>query len=262
MPMSLSVPTGNQLLTCLAALQPHHSAALQATLAPVTIASGTVLAAAGAAPSALYFIDSGVVSVIGHTGSGESLELGCVGTEGLTTVGWLLGGAAPPYSFVAQLPLTARRLDVADAFRWIAEGGLLSELITKYGQYVISQLAQSALCARFHTAVARLARWLLLTRSRFGHNVLPLTHEALSHMVGATRSVVSDAIATLRQSACVGSSRGAIEIVDANRLRQHTCECFDVERERLRAFEQSLCLTNRSGRYAQGHASPSPDVDH
>ena len=67
----------------------------------------------------------------------------------------------------------------------------LHELLMNYSQRVMHQLAQSALCNRFHTSVQRLARWLLLTAERADTNRFELTHEFVAQMVGAPRSAVS-----------------------------------------------------------------------
>ena len=74
----------------------------------------------------------------------------------------------------------------------------LHELLMNYSQRVMHQLAQSAVCNRFHTSVQRLARWLLLTAERAETTRFELTHELLAQMVGAPRSAVSQAASTLR----------------------------------------------------------------
>lgn len=232
--------SGNRLLSATRALQPDAFGALQART--VTIRRGTVLAAADEPPTRLYFIDRGIASAIGETASGQSLEVGFVGAEGVSHVGWLLGGTPPAYAFVAQFALTAHEVDARHLQRVLAADARhpLHCLIQMYGQFVIGQLAQSTLCARFHTSAQRLARWLLLTAVSVDADALPLTHEAVAHMVGAPRSQVTDAIGTLRDAGCIKSTRGMISIVDARKLRKHACECFAIERDRLASFERRL----------------------
>ncbi len=241
---------GNRILRAINRLEPEAFEALSGHLRSVTIDRGAVLAPADEAPSHVYFIDTGAMSVIGETASGDSLEVGCVGAEGVSHVGWLLGGTPQPYSFVAHLPLTAREVDARDLKRLLVRDGVhpLHCLIQMYGQFVIAQLAQSTICARFHTAAERLARWLLLTGSSGPPGALPMTHEAVSHMVGAPRSQVTDAIGKLRRAGCITSARGVIEIVDAQKLRRHACECYEVERARRHAFERRLMLKANGSR--------------
>jgi CRP-like cAMP-binding protein len=89
------------------------------------------------------------------------------------------------------------------------------------------QLAQSALCNRFHTSVQRLARWLLLTADRAGTNRFELTHEFAAQMVGAPRSAVSEAASTLRKKGIIDYRRGVLTIRNAKRLQKVACECYE-----------------------------------
>ena len=104
----------------------------------------------------------------------------------------------------------------------------LHELLMNYSQRVMHQLAQSAVCNRFHTSVQRLARWLLLTAERAETTRFELTHELLAQMVGAPRSAVSLAASTLRDKGIIDYRRGVLTIRNTARLHKVACECFDV----------------------------------
>ena len=95
-------------------------------------------------------------------------------------------------------------------------------------QRTMHQLAQSALCNRFHTSVQRLARWLLLTAERADTNRFELTHEFVSQMVGAPRPVVSESAAVLRDKGIIDYRRGVLTIRNPKRLRKMACECVDA----------------------------------
>ena len=86
----------------------------------------------------------------------------------------------------------------------------LHELLMNYSQRVMHQLAQSALCNRFHTSVQRLARWLLLTAERADTNRFELTHEFMAQMVGAPRSAVSESASMLRDKEIIDYRRGVL----------------------------------------------------
>lgn len=81
---------------------------------------------------------------------------------------------------------------------------------------------------RFHSSVERLARWLLLTAERAETTSLPLTHEALAPMVGAPRSAVTIAAASLREAGLIEYGQGLIEIRNVARLKEEACECYTV----------------------------------
>ena len=89
------------------------------------------------------------------------------------------------------------------------------------------QLAQSAVCNRFHTAEQRLARWLLLTAERAETQQLELTHEYIAQMVGAPRSAVSAAASALRKDRAIDYRRGVVTIRNEKRLRKAACECSE-----------------------------------
>lgn len=230
--------SGNRLLPAIAAVHPQAYRRIEARLEPVAAAPNTLLNAAGEMPPSVYFVDTGVVSVIAQTRSGDSLELGTVGTEGMTNAMALQGGERPPYGFVTQLPLTARRLSMSDARELLIES--CRDILSVYSQFVTCQVAQSALCARFHTASQRLSRWILLTHLKSNSVEVPLTHESLSRMVGAPRSQVTEAIGILRDAGGLASTRGRVTVISAERMREHACECFETERLRLRAFERHI----------------------
>ena len=90
----------------------------------------------------------------------------------------------------------------------------------------MAQLAQSAVCNRFHNARQRLARWLLMTADRAASNELLLTHEFISYMVGGPRSAVTEAASELRESGAIDYRRGLIIIRDNALLSGQSCECY------------------------------------
>jgi CRP-like cAMP-binding protein len=76
--------------------------------------------------------------------------------------------------------------------------------------------------------VQRLSRWLLLTADRAESDRLELTHEFLAQMVGAPRTAVTQAAATLRRQRIIDYERGVIHIRNRKRLHKSACECVDA----------------------------------
>jgi hypothetical protein len=56
--------------------------------------------------------------------------------------------------------------------------------MASYNEVLLAQVQQTAACNAVHTMESRLARWLLQTRDRIDNDVLPLTQEFLSQMLG------------------------------------------------------------------------------
>jgi hypothetical protein len=99
---------------------------------------------------------------------------------------------------------------------------------------MLIQLQLGAACNALHPVEARMARWLLHIRDRIDHDVLPLTQDALSQILGVQRTTVTLLMRNLRASGAIRSDRrGQIEI-DRSRLAAAACEChsnmrFEVE---------------------------------
>jgi CRP-like cAMP-binding protein len=98
--------------------------------------------------------------------------------------------------------------------------------MNRYAYVVMSQLAQSGACTRYHLIEARLARWLLMTRDRAHSDHFRLTHEFLSSMLGVRRVAISVAANGLQERGLISYSRGIIDILDAARLATISCPCY------------------------------------
>jgi CRP-like cAMP-binding protein len=220
--------TQNHLLRQLATSDPVVYERLYEDLQPTPLERGAQLGGARQRTEWVYFVDAGVVSLVGETSSGQSLEVAAVGREGVVGFADALGGRGLPYRLVVQLPGLAYRVKARIVREHVFSCTPLHELLMAYSQFVMHQLAQSAVCNRFHGSVQRLARWLLVTSERAGMNRLPLTHEFVAQMVGAPRSAVTAAAAELRAKRIIECERGIVVIRNARRLRSLSCDCVDA----------------------------------
>jgi len=178
-----------------------------------------------------YFPNGGVVSLIVPMSDGKSAEVGMVGREGF--VGAPLAGGLDRSRHVAMLQVAALAMRVeADALQSILPAApRLATLLTRYALVQGMQLAQTAACNRLHNLEQRLARWLLMSQDRVSGNVLPYTHDLLAVMLGTDRPSVSVAIGELQGKGSIHHARGKVEIVDRNRLKKSSCECYRIIQE-------------------------------
>ena len=221
-------PIRNRVLQHLARTSPAVHAQLVAQLEPIFLDRGVVLGVARTRTESVYFLESGIVSLIASTRSGNSLEVAVVGREGVAGIADALGQHPLPYGWVVQLSGIAYRAPTPVVRDHLLSCTALHELLMAYSQQMMHQLAQSAVCNRFHTSVQRLSRWLLLTAERAGTTRFELTHEFVGQMVGAPRSAVSEAAATLRRKGIIDYRRGVITIRNTQLLRKTSCECFEA----------------------------------
>ena len=195
---------------------------------PFVLQSGAMLGQPRAISDSSYFIESGIVSLVASAKNGSSVEVALIGREGVAGIADALGNQPLPYGLVVQLPGLAYRVPKAVIREHILSCSALHELLMDYSQRVLHQLAQSALCNRFHTSEQRLARWLLLTAERADTNRFELTHDFVAQMVGAPRPVVSASASALREKGMIDYRRGVLTIRNAARLRRAACECVDA----------------------------------
>jgi Mn-dependent DtxR family transcriptional regulator len=86
----------------------------------------------------------------------------------------------------------------------------------------------------------RAARWLLSTTDRMGRPSFELTQELLGQMLAVRRQSVSDAARALANDGCITYTRGAVAILDRDRLHSHACDCYAVIR---RAIDDAHCAS-------------------
>jgi CRP-like cAMP-binding protein len=212
----------------LSGLDHSASAALASASQTISLDRGELIAEAGEPAPFVFFPTQGVLSLVGTTSAGGTVELAVVGNEGVASVSAVLGRNLLPFRIVTQVPGRAVRIPTDVVASMVNDCGDLHTRMLDYTQSVIAQVAQSAICNRFHTAKQRLARWLLMTADRADTNELALTHEFISYMVGGPRSAVTEAAADLRESGAIDYRRGLIVIRDAAKLQEQSCECYEI----------------------------------
>lgn len=177
--------------------------------------------------SHVYFVESGVVSVVGVMSNGTAVEVATVGREGFVGLPVFLGTDRTPARAFCQVPGSALRLP-AGPFKQLAANGALHRGLLRYMQALFVLLAQSAACNRVHSIGERCARWLLLTHDRVDDDTFPLTQEFLAQMLGVRRASVTDAASELQAENLISYHRGEITIRDRQGLEGYSCECYGI----------------------------------
>jgi CRP-like cAMP-binding protein len=217
--------THNRLLD---ALPCEELERLRGKLRPVHLSQGRTIYEAGELANYVYFPSSGLVALLSATAEGETVEVGMVGSEGTTGVPLIMHARNTPLRAVVQVPMLALCAEARVIQKEVQQGGRLAEILICYAHTVFAQLAQSAVCNRFHTAEQRLCRWLLSARDRVTDDTLALTQESLAATLGTQRSMVSTALTELQKNQLIRYSRGSITILDRMGLTASACECYEA----------------------------------
>jgi CRP-like cAMP-binding protein len=179
----------------------------------------------------VYFPTESFISLVAPVDGYAGLEVGMVGSEGMFGVSLMLGVDVSPLHALVQGAGQALRMNATRFRRQLASSRALRQGLNRYTYVLISQLAQTAACTRFHVVEARLARWLSMTRDRAGSDEFYLTQEFLSHMLGVRRVGVTKAASSLQKHKLISYSRGVISILDRNGLEAAACGCYLADKK-------------------------------
>lgn len=162
----------------------------------------------------VYFPEDGIVSIVAVEESGQQVEVGIVGREGMVGTPVLLGTDRSPHHVYIQVEGTGLRLKVDRLLQAMQESATLKALLLRYVQTVMVQSASSTSAAAGYLIEQRLARWLLMCRDRLGGDDVNLTHEFIGMMLGARRAGVTVALHSLRTRHLIAMKRGFVTIED------------------------------------------------
>lgn len=216
--------TSNRLL---AALPPELLKRWEPRLEPMHLPLGKVLYEPGTEIEHVYLPTTAIVSMLYVMEDGSSAEIAVVGNDGVVGIAVFMGGETTPSRAVVQGEGDCFRFP-AQAMREEFKRAEVLHLLLRYTQALITQMAQTAVCNRFHSLDQQFCRWLLLSLDRMPGNELLMTQELVGNMLGVRRQGVTEAAGRLQKDGLISYSRGRITVLDRPALEQRTCECYKV----------------------------------
>jgi Crp-like helix-turn-helix protein len=169
---------------------------------------------------------------------GRDVEAILVGREG--AVGGIVSqGYLPAYTRIMVkfagpfVRLAVSKLDAAKA-----TSRTLSNVFARYADCMLAQMFQSTACNAIHSIEQRTAKWIISAMERAdGDEVVPLTHEQLSTLLGVGRSYTSRVIQTFKAEGILETRRGSILVRNPDGLRARSCLCNEAVKNH---FEEVL----------------------
>ena len=215
----------------LASLGEADRQAILPSLVEIPLERGQVLFEPGDTVEQVFFPSSAVLSIATLMSDGAAVESSTIGYESGSPLLWALAAEPSKARIFTQISGSAVRAPAVALRARAAASPALLHLLIRHAGSIAFQAEQGVACNALHHALARLARWLLMTQDRTGSRVLPLTQEYLSVMTGVQRTTISGVANQLRSDGLIRFSRGNIEILDRAGLEAAACECYRVVRD-------------------------------
>ncbi|WP_119269632.1 Crp/Fnr family transcriptional regulator [Taklimakanibacter deserti] len=168
----------------------------------------------------MYFLESGIVSLVAANGSGKQIEIGLIGREGITGLAVILGDDVANHLAYMQVEGHGYKVPavvILDALR--RSNGLRNQL-ARFAHTLMIQTAHTALANGRASLVERLSRWILMAHDRVDGNVVPITHEFLALMLGVRRAGVTVALHELEGRRVIKAVRGQITVIDRSGIEK------------------------------------------
>ena len=229
--MSASEPRNGYKNRILASLPKAEISRLLSHLSQVDLPAGKTLMDTGQEITHIYFLETGLASVVVAMGNGRMVETGITGNDGLVGFPALLGTKTTPTRTFMQISGAGFKINAHRLVEEFERGGTLHKKINRYFQAHLVQTGQTAACNRLHDIAERLARWLLMCHDRMETDTFIITHEFLGHMLGTPRSTVTLAAGILNKSGLISYSRGKLQVKDRKGLEKAACECYHTIRK-------------------------------
>jgi CRP-like cAMP-binding protein len=221
---------GNRLL---AALPPADFGLLAPHFRKVSLEQDAVLLRSGDRIEQIYFPDSGTIAFMLDMPNGQTVATAVIGNDGAVGILSALGSTGSPLTAVVRVAGISLQISAARFHAALSHSGAIRRAVQIHTRALLAQFQHVAACNALHSVEPRMARWLLHIHDRIDGDVLPLTQEALSQLLGVRRTTVTLVVRKLRLSGAIRSDRRGLIEIDRPRLEEVACECYEVMRSRV-----------------------------
>ena len=192
----------------------------------VELPKHSMLATADGVTDDLFFLESGLGSIVAASPEGQEVEAGLFGFEGFCPTSTLLGSQTTPNMITMQIGGGGYRIAAAFLLDAVERSASLRGLLLRYTQALNVQTTFTALSNAVHSVDERLARWLLMSHDRSESDDVPLTHDFLSIMLAVRRPSVTTALHVLEGNGFITTERGQILIRNRKGLEDFARDAY------------------------------------
>jgi len=214
-------------------------------LESVWMVQGEVIFESGDLLNYVYFPLTCTISMVSVMENGSLFEIALIGNEGIVDNTYLNVETYLPKVVVVRsagyaFRLPIHLLDTEFNRTGGRRKGTLHQLLLRYSQLLIIQMAQTALCNRNHSIEQQFCRWLLISIDKQASNELNFTQESIAEMMGVRREAITISAIKLYKKGLVDYHRGNIRILNRLGLEERACNCYHLVKSESEKLFQNL----------------------
>lgn len=239
MAKGLACPSGQNNL--ISTLSSADRALIEPYLKSVKLDKETILESPNGPISHVYFLTSGVGSTVASSKTGRRIEVGLFGLEGMSGTAVVMQSGYSFHKTFMQIGGEGLALESDILQDLMHQSPSLQRHMLRYVQTLLTQTSRTALSNGQSKLEERLARWLLMCHDRISGDLINLTHEFLSIMLGVRRAGVTVATQVLEGKGLIRANRGQITILDRDGLTIEAQDSYGIpeaEYARLIGFDR------------------------
>lgn len=200
----------------------------------------TVLARVGEQIEHVYFMTSGIGSLVTTTPDGRRAEAGIFGFEGYLPTTAMTDIELSSHDIAVQIAGEAYRLEYRAFRHWMEESRNFSKVVLRSIEAFSVQLAHTAVSNAVHDVNQRLARWLLMCHDRILGNEIEITHDFISQMLAVRRPSVTTSLQILEGESFIRSERGLITIRNRTALEEFARDAYGRPEQEYQRLMKNL----------------------
>jgi CRP-like cAMP-binding protein len=204
------------------------------------LSRGTVVAHAGQPIDYIYFLTSGIGSIIASTPEGNRAEAGIFGSDGYVPTSAVASTENSPHEVVILLDSEAYRMDYGRFRGWMDQNRNFSKVMIRSIEAFSVQLTYTAISNAIHDVTERLARWILMCHDRVPGDEIGLTHEFISLMLSVRRPSVTTSLHILEGNGFIKSERSNIIMRNRPAMEEFAHDAYGKPEEEYRRLMKNL----------------------
>lgn len=205
--------------------------ASRALLQTASLKSGERIGTADEPLEYIWFPEDGALSRLIHLLTGETVETGIVGSDGVLGLPLALGSTNGVGISRVQIDGFALVISAADFDEHVRRhGGPLLDSVLLYANLYLGVLGQLTACHCLHRIEQRLSRCILQLGDHANGREMRITHDTLAEFLGVHRPSITYALQAIVETGAISTERRRIAILNRAALVSHACECYGVIR--------------------------------